>query len=160
MTQNEQHPPSLGTIRKARRSLGKLVRQTPVWRWQGRRIDEELGEKTAIFLKLELFQFAGTFKPRGALLNMLALDKAALERGVTAVSAGNHAMAVGYAARALGTSAKVVMPRNADPARVAGCRAYGTEIILVDDVHAAFDEVRRIEREEGRAFIHPFEGFH
>ncbi|MDH3255534.1 MAG: pyridoxal-phosphate dependent enzyme, partial [Acidobacteriota bacterium] len=49
---------------------------------------------------------------------------------------------------------------NADPARVAGCRAYGTEIILVDDVHAAFDEVRRIEREEGRAFIHPFEGFH
>ena len=58
----------------------------------------------------------------------------------------------------LGTTAKVVMPRNANPARVAGCRAYGTEVVFVDDVHGAFDAVHRIERQEGRAFVHPFEG--
>jgi len=154
----EEQPPSLERIRQARSLLGDLVRETPVWRWRGRRIDAELGRDTEVSLKLELFQFAGTFKPRGALLNMLALDKAGLERGVTAVSAGNHAMAVGYAARALGTTAKVVMPKSANPARVAGCKAYGTEIVFVDDVHEAFDEVRRIEQEERRAFIHPFEG--
>jgi threonine dehydratase len=67
-------------------------------------------------------------------------------------------MAVGYAARALGTTAKVVMPRNANPARVEGCRAYGAEVVLVDDVHAAFARVREIEAQEGRAFVHPFEG--
>ncbi len=134
------------------------MRQTPVWRWRGHRIDSLVGDATEVWLKLELFQFAGTFKPRGALVNMLALEPAALARGVTAVSAGNHAMAVGYAARVLGTTAKVVMPRSANPARVAGCRSFGAEVVLVDDVHQAFDEVHRIEREEGRAFVHPFEG--
>jgi threonine dehydratase len=67
-------------------------------------------------------------------------------------------MAVAYAACVLGSSAKVVMPRNANPARVAGCRAYGAQVVLVDDVHAAFAEVHRIEREEARTFVHPFEG--
>ncbi len=105
-----------------------------------------------------MFQVAGTFKPRGALLNMLALSDEELARGVTAVSAGNHAIAVAYAARELGTTAKVVMMESANPERVAACRAFGGEIVLTRDVHAAFEEVRRIEREEGRTFVHPFEG--
>ncbi|HYY53364.1 MAG TPA: pyridoxal-phosphate dependent enzyme, partial [Myxococcales bacterium] len=60
--------------------------------------------------------------------------------------------------RVLGTTAKVVMPRNANPARVEGCRAYGAEVVLVDDVHAAFARVKEIEAQEGRTFVHPFEG--
>ena len=154
-----QRVPALEEISSARERLGKLVRRTPVWRWRSDRLASLVGAETEVFLKLELFQYAGTFKPRGALLNMMALDAAALERGVTGVSAGNHAMAVGYAARELGTSAKVVMPRNANPARVAGCRALGAEVTLVEDAHRAFEEVRRIEAEEGRSFIHPFDGF-
>lgn len=150
--------PTLEDIRDARRRLGDLVRTTPVWHWQGREIDALVGSGTEVHLKLELFQFAGSFKPRGALMNMMALTPEELARGVTAVSAGNHAMAVGYAARALGTTAKVVMPKNANPARVEGCRAFGVEVVLVDDVHSAFAEARRIEEEEGRSFIHPFEG--
>lgn len=150
--------PTLEEIRQAREELGERVRTTPVWRWRGREIEAALGEETQVFLKLELFQYAGSFKPRGALINMMALDSEQLGRGVTAVSAGNHAMAVSYAARDLGTTAKVVMPKTADPARVAGCEAYGAEVVLAEDVHQAFDETRRIEREEGRAFIHPFEG--
>lgn len=151
-------PPTLDEIRAARERLGQRVRRTPVWRMRGHRLAGLLGEATEVWLKLELFQYAGTFKPRGALVNMMALEPEELARGVCAVSAGNHAMAVGYAAGVLGTSAKVVMPRNANPARVAGCRAYGAEVVFVADVHEAFPEVRRIEREEGRAFIHPFEG--
>lgn len=151
-------PPDLEEIRAARRELGDRVRETPVWEWRGRELDETLAPGTRVFLKLELFQYAGTFKPRGALLNMLELSEGELARGVTAVSAGNHAMAVGFAARALGSTAKVVMPKKASPARVEGCRAYGAEVVLVDDVHAAFAEVERIEREEGRTFVHPFEG--
>lgn len=150
--------PALEEIRDARERLGRRVRTTPVWRWRGREIEERAGAETRVFLKLELFQHAGTFKPRGALLNMLALKPAALARGVTAVSAGNHALAVAFAARALGTTAKVVMLAASNPARVDGCRAYGAEVVLADDVHRAFDEVHRIEAEEGRAFIHPFEG--
>jgi len=150
--------PTLEDIRRAREELGDRVRETPVWQWRGRELATLLGQETEVFLKLELFQYAGTFKPRGALLNMLTLGPEELKQGVTAVSAGNHAIAVGFAARALGTSAKVVMISTANPARVEACRAYGAEVVLAGDPHSAFDEVHRIEREEGRAFVHPFEG--
>ena len=152
----EEHAPRLDEIRAARARLGDRVVETPVWRWRGDEIEGSAG--TQPILKLELFQHAGSFKPRGALCVMLALSPAALARGVTAVSAGNHAMAVGYAARALGTTAKVDMPRTANPARIAGCRAYGAEVVLVDDVHQAFAKVKEIEAAEGRSFVHPFEG--
>ena len=78
---------------------------------------------------------------------------------MTAVSAGNHAMAVAYAARVLGTTAKVVMPKSANPFRVARCRELGAEVELVDDVHQRLRRAcSEIEREEGRTFVHPFEG--
>jgi len=148
--------PSLDDIRAARERLGDRVRETPVWQWRGDAIERAAGARTQAFLKLELFQHTGTFKARGALLNAMALPEDA--RGVTAVSAGNHAIAVAFAARVVGTTAKVVMPKTANPARIALCREYGAEVVLTDDVFAAFTEVKRIETEEGRTFIHPFEG--
>lgn len=152
----EPTPPSLADIERARARLGDRVRRTPVWEWQGDSVAALGG--TRVFLKLELFQHAGSFKARGALLRMDRLSSDERERGVTAVSAGNHAMAVGYAARALGCSAKVVMPRNANPARVAGCRAYGAQVVPAEDVHDAFVVVEQLVRDEGRTFVHPFEG--
>jgi threonine dehydratase len=151
-------PFTVAEIRAARERLNDFVVETPVWRWQNRDIMEKAGPETQVFLKLELFQHTGTFKPRGALTVMLDLDQAALSRGVTAVSAGNHAIAVAYAASLLGATAKVVMPKTANPARIASCRTLGAEIELVEDSHRAFERVREIEAEEGRTFVHPFEG--
>jgi threonine dehydratase len=148
----------LSDIVDTRNRIEPFIVRTPVWHWRGREIVELVGDDTSVFLKLELFQHTGTFKPRGALSVMLDLDAAALQRGVTAVSAGNHAIAVAYAASKLGSRAKVVMPKSANPARVAICRAYGAEVDLVDDVHVAFERVRQIEEEEGLTFVHPFEG--
>jgi threonine dehydratase len=150
--------PTIDAIRDARAHLGERVRETPVWPWRGRAIEAAAGDRTRVFLKLELFQYGGTFKARGALLNALALSERARELGVTAVSAGNHAVAVAFAARQVGTSAKVVMPRTASPVRVALCREYGAEVVLAEDTYQAFAEVKRIESEEKRTFIHPFEG--
>ncbi|HEX7326515.1 MAG TPA: threonine/serine dehydratase [Rhodanobacteraceae bacterium] len=150
--------PSLDAIRAARERLAERVRETPVWNWRGDAIAHAAGPDADVFLKLELFQFTGTFKARGALLNAMALSTEARQHGVTAVSAGNHAIAVAFAARSVGTSAKVVMPKSANPARVALCRAYGADVVLADDVYAAFAEVERIQKDEGRTFIHPFEG--
>ncbi len=149
--------PDLAAIEAARDRLGSLVRETPVWNWRSPGLEAILGD-TEVHLKLELFQYAGTFKPRGALTNMFALDAESLARGITAVSAGNHAMAVAYAAKVMGTTAKVVMPANANPFRVNACKEMGAEVILMANVHAAFEETQRIEREEGRCFIHPFDG--
>lgn len=134
--------------------LGDLIRVTPVWQWHSRCF----AKGTEVFLKLELLQHTGSFKPRGALTRMFALTAEQRARGVTAVSAGNHAAAVGYAAGVLHTTAKVVMPQNADPARVALCRSYGAEVVLVQNVHAAFTVAAQIAAAEERVLIHPFEG--
>lgn len=150
--------PTLAEIEELRDKIAPYVVETPVWQWRNRHILENIAPGTDVFLKLELFQHTGTFKPRGALANMMALDEAALARGVTAVSAGNHAIATAYAAQIMGSTAKVVMPRYANPARIELCRAYGGEVVLVSDVHEAFDRVKQIEAEEKRTFIHPFEG--
>ena len=107
---------------------------------------------------MEFLQLTGTFKPRGALATMLSLDKEQLKAGVTAVSAGNHAIATAFAARTVGTTAKVVMMAHASPVRIDACRHYGAEIILAPDVYAAFKLVEEIREKEGRFFVHPFEG--
>ena len=151
---------TLEAIEKTRQQLGDMVMKTPVHHWRGPEITAAAGADTKVFLKLELFQYSGSFKLRGALANMLQLSPDELARGVTAVSAGNHAIATAYAAKTLGASAKVVMMKTANPFRVAQCKNYGAEVMLADDVHAAFALVERIREEEGRAFIHPFEGYH
>lgn len=150
--------PNLSEIQETREVIDPFIVETPVWQWRNHVIDQVVSSGTRVFLKLELFQHTGTFKPRGALSNMLALSDSELSKGVTAFSAGNHAIAVGYAASVLGTTSKVVMPDNANPSRVALCREYGAEIELVSDIHQAFERVNQIEAEEGRTFIHPFEG--
>lgn len=146
----------LDAFASARERLGNRVRETPLWRWSTPALERRLPSGTEINLKLELFQVTGTFKARGALLNALAAKD--LSSGLTAVSAGNHAIAVSWAAATLGTTARVVMPETADPFRVERCRRLGAEVSLAADVHAAFELVARIEAEEGRTFVHPFEG--
>lgn len=149
---------SLADIRAARALLGDRVLTTPVQQLSGPSVEAAFAPGTRAYLKLELFQRTGSFKPRGALLNVLALSEAELAHGVCAISAGNHAIATAYAARCLGTNAKVVMTVSANPFRIAQCRLYGAEVELTADVHAGFRRVKEIQESESRAFIHPYEG--
>ncbi|MDE0148969.1 MAG: pyridoxal-phosphate dependent enzyme [Rhodospirillaceae bacterium] len=149
---------TLDRIEATRAAIAPWVVETPVLEWSGVAKDALLGAGTRAILKLELLQRTGSFKPRGALANILALDAARRAAGVTAVSAGNHAIAVAYAGRSLGVDAKVVMHRAANPFRIAQCRELGAGVVLADDIRAAFAEMARIRDEEGRAVIHPFEG--
>ena len=149
---------TLADIEETRRMIAPHVVRTPVHDWRGGEIDALLAPGTSVNLKLELFQQSGTFKARGALSNLMRLSPEQLERGITAVSAGNHAIAAAYAASCLGSSAKVVMMGTANPARVAACRALGAEVVTAPDGRTAFEMVEAIARDEGRSFIHPFEG--
>lgn len=145
-------------IAAARTRLEPYVRRTPFVPWRGPTTDALVGADTEIFLKLELFQVTGTFKARGAMVNAFSLSPEQLAAGLTAVSAGNHAIAVAYAAHALGTSAKVVMIETANPFRIALCKHYGAEVVIAGNAAAAFAKVEEIGEAEGRSFIHPFEG--
>lgn len=148
--------PSVDAIRELRATLGADIYRTPMLRCGA--LEERLADSARISAKLEFLQRTGTFKARGALANLHALSREQLDRGVTAVSAGNHAIATAFAARELGSTAKVVMTGSANPYRIKACQSYGGEVVVVDDVHEAFEVAGRIEKEEGRYFVHPFEG--
>ncbi len=131
---------------------------TPVHGWRGARLERIVGADTEVHLKLELLQVTGTFKARGALNVMLNLSVAEKKCGVTAVSAGNHAIAVAYAAQVLGVSAKVVMLRSANQFRIDAAVAYGAEVEMAENGAVAFERAAELVADEGRTLVHPFEG--
>ncbi|MEO0614496.1 MAG: pyridoxal-phosphate dependent enzyme [Pseudomonadota bacterium] len=145
---------TLDSIDRLRATLAPRLRRTPSVPLDA--LSEPGGAE--VWAKCELWQVTGSFKARGALANCLALNERERAAGVTAVSAGNHAIATAWAARELGISARVVMTASAPPIRVERVRALGAEVVLADDVHSAFTTAESIVRDEGRALIHPFEG--
>ena len=158
MTAFSLEVPTVDAIRANRARLGDLVLTTSVRELVDDAVKAAVGATTTVWLKEELFQRTGSFKPRGALSVMLDLDAASLARGVTGVSAGNHAISLAYSSAKLGTTAHVVMPKTANAFRVQVCRELGASVELVDDVHAAFARVHEIVARDGRTLVHPYEG--
>lgn len=148
--------PTLDDITERHDQLSGQIVHTPTIDVVSDRLADAIGCEGA--LKLELFQHTGTFKPRGALSVVNSLTDAERARGITAVSAGNHAIAAAWAARRAGVSAKVVMIGTANALRRAKARGEGAELIIKDTPAEAFAEVQRLEHDEGRIFVHPFEG--
>jgi threonine dehydratase len=157
--QAEIASPTLDEVRACKVRLRAHIVETPTVAVTSTLARELLGADSSLAFKLECFQATGTFKVRGALNLALRLDPAVRKHGLTAFSAGNHAIAVAYAARQVGTSAKVVMVRGADPGRVERARAYGAEVVFAEPAQAP-ELSEAIARDEGRTFIHPFEGRH
>ncbi|MGH6886839.1 MAG: pyridoxal-phosphate dependent enzyme, partial [Geminicoccales bacterium] len=93
----EHVAPRLREIEAAAEALAGRVVTTPVVALASDRIRRHLPPESLVAIKLELFQHAGSFKSRAALLHIDGLDAEARRRGVTAVSAGNHALAVSWA---------------------------------------------------------------
>jgi threonine dehydratase len=149
---------SLKNIRQCREDLGDAIVRTPVLQWRSEGAKSLIAQGIDVWLKLEQFQVTGTFKARGALNTVRKLSQEQKCNGVTAVSAGNHAVAAAFAAREAGVSAKVVMTKTANAARVERARSYGAEIVFADDVSTAFRLVDEIVKSEGRTMVHPFEG--
>lgn len=145
---------SLDDIRAAAASIQDLVAATPCVR------SHTLSQITGadVVLKLENLQFTGSFKDRGALVKLRSLDAAQRERGVIAMSAGNHAQAVAHFAQQLGISAVIVMPRYTPNTKVEHTRAFGAEVILHgDNLDEAAALAHRIEQDRGLYFVHPYD---
>lgn len=143
---------TLETIHEAKLRVEGRVRRTPLH--SSVTLSERLG--TNAYVKLELFQKTGSFKVRGAFNKALQLTQEELDRGIVAVSGGNHAQAVAYAARTLGAKALILMPANTPQNYVDATRGYGAEIRFADSAAAAFAAVETYQR-EGWSYIHPFD---
>lgn len=139
-------------IAQASLRLRGLVHRTPLA--PSAALSQRLGAE--VYLKLECLQKTGSFKPRGALNKMLLLSDEQRRRGVVAVSGGNHAQGVAFAARHLGVSAVIAMPATTPANYLDATRGYGAEVVLLPNIQAAFVEAERFER-EGRVLIHPFD---
>ncbi len=110
------------------------------------------------FLKAELLQKTGSFKPRGVLTKLASLSDEEKARGIIAISAGNHAQAVAWGAAQEGLDALVVMWRGASEAKVAATRSYGAAVDLeAEDPRGAFDRLDVLLEETGRTLVHPFD---
>jgi threonine dehydratase len=109
-------------------------------------------------LKCELFQRTGSFKPRGALNKMSTLTDEEKQRGVIAISAGNHAQATAFAAGEYGVDALIVMWQGASEQKIEATRGYGGTVDLeAQNPVEAWDRLNELIEETGRTLIHPFD---
>jgi threonine dehydratase len=143
---------SLDLISRAQHRLRGLVHRTPLI--HSTTFSAHLGAPT--YLKLECLQKTGSFKPRGAFNRMLELSEEERKRGVVAVSGGNHAQGVAYAAKQLGLGATICMPMTTPRNYLDATRGYGADIILCPDIHAAFARAASLH-DQGMTLVHPFD---
>ena len=111
-----------------------------------------------VYLKLENLQKTGSFKVRGAFSKLIRLvNEGKIKGGVIAVSAGNHAQGVAYAARTLGVNAVIVMPELAPVSKYLATRSYGAEVIQYGKfLHESMKKAEELIRERGLTLIHPY----
>jgi threonine dehydratase len=148
-----QREPTIADLVAARTVVNRYLPRAPLERSPLLSADLDAD----IYLKIETFKPTRTFKVRGALNKIASLDDAARRRGVVAASAGSHAQGVAFAASALGALATVVMPRGVSGTIIRVCQAYGAEVLLEGDVYDdTLALAHRIEREQGKTFVHPY----
>jgi threo-3-hydroxy-L-aspartate ammonia-lyase len=145
---------TLDDVRAAARRLGARIHRTPVISSQS--FDDVSGFR--VFFKCENLQRAGAFKIRGALNKLLTLTAAERERGVVAFSSGNHAQGVALAARMVGTTAIICMPKDAPALKLEATRNYGAEVVFYDRLIDDREQVaRRIVERTGRVLVPPYD---
>jgi threonine dehydratase len=144
----------LADVEAAQEAIAGRLHRTPVFG------SATLGELTGarVFLKAELFQKTGSFKPRGVLTNLAALSEEQRRRGVIGISAGNHAQALAWGAAAEGLDALVVMWQGTSEAKIEATRGYGAEVDLESPgATEAFDRLAELVEKTGRTLVHPFD---
>ena len=145
---------TLAEIEAARKALVGQVLRTPML--PAPRLSELTGAR--VHVKYENLQVTNSFKDRGAFVKLSSLSAAERERGVIAMSSGNHAQAVAYHARRLGIQATIVMPETTPFVKVEATRAHGADVVLEGDgVSEAQARAEAIASERGLFFVHPYD---
>ena len=145
---------SRDNVLAAREKIAGRVHRTPTL--TSASLAREVG--VPVYLKAELFQRTGSFKPRGVLNKLASLSPEEKARGVIGISAGNHAQALAYASALEGVDALVVMWQGASEQKLEATRGYGATVDLqASDPAQAFDRLHELMEETGRTLVHPFD---
>lgn len=139
-------------IKRAADMIKGVVRRTPLER--SRWLSDSRRE---VSLKLECFQVTGSFKIRGAMARIASLSEEERSRGILAVSAGNHGLAVAHCAERLGLDATIVVPRTGSPAKIEAIRRYPVTLLARgENYDEAEREAREMERQSSKVFVSPY----
>ena len=143
---------SLAAITAAAGRLQGAVRRTPLL--NAPLLDRIAGRR--IWVKAECLQVTGSFKARGGWSAVSSLPPDT--PGVLAMSSGNHAQGVAWAAAAHGMEAVIVMPADAPQVKIANTRAYGAEVVLYDRATENREALAaRLSAERGLVLIPPYD---
>jgi len=143
---------SLADVQRARINIAPYVRRTILEK--NTTLSNQLS--TNIYLKLELFQRTGSFKPRGAFSQILQLTPGRRQHGVVGVSGGNFAQGMALAARELNTRAIVCMPTSTPRNYIEATQGYGAQVDLSPEFPQVFERADQLKR-EGWNLLHPFD---
>ncbi len=111
-----------------------------------------------VWVKFENLQFTGAFKERGALNKLLSLTLDERERGVIAMSAGNHAQGVAYHATRLGIPATIVMPEGTPFTKIRQTRNFGAQVLVKgENLIEAQAFAEKLRADEALTLIHPYD---
>lgn len=143
----------LPALLAARARIAPYIHRTPLWR------STLLSRTTGcdVYLKCELFQKTGSFKPRGMLNKLLTLTPDEKARGAVTFSAGNAAQGLAYAAGIVGMKAVVVMPETASPIKAQATRDYGGTVLHKADSAQCYTHALELVKERGYTFVPAFD---
>ena len=147
-------PVSLDDIRAAAARIEGSVVRTPTM------FSQTLSQLTgaSVYVKFENLQFTAAYKERGALNKLLLMDESTRARGVIAASAGNHSQALAYHGARLGVPVTIVMPKPTPSIKIMQTEAHGATIVLHGEMFdEAYEHARKLEKERGLTFVHPFD---
>ncbi|WP_422444786.1 threonine ammonia-lyase [Thermoanaerobacterium sp. DL9XJH110] len=148
---------TLQNIREAREILKNVAYKTGVV--HNTTFSEMSGN--SVYLKMENLQKTGSFKLRGAFNKIAHLTEEEKRHGVIASSAGNHAQGVAMGATFYGIKSTIVMPKHAPLSKISATKNYGADVVLFGNVYdEAYAEAKRLQKETGATFIHPFDDPH
>jgi threonine dehydratase len=145
---------TLAAVEAARRAISGAVLRTPLL--PAPRLSALTGAE--VFIKYENLQVTGSFKERGALAKLARLAQAARERGVIAISAGNHAQAVAYHAGRQNIPATIVMPATTPLVKVAATERHGAAVVLEGETLAECEaRAEKLAAERKLTWVHPYD---
>ncbi len=142
------------SIQAAHERIKPYIHKTPVL------TNNSINEMTGIdfYFKCENFQKIGAFKIRGGMNACLKLNPEQLSKGVATHSSGNHAQAMAFAGKTLGTKAFIVMPKTSPQVKVNAVKGYGAEVIMCEPNQQAREEtLNKIVAATGATFVHPYD---
>lgn len=147
-------PVTLADIEAARNVIAGTVLQTPML--PAPKLSALTGAE--VFVKYENLQVTNSFKDRGALVKLASLSATERQRGIIAMSAGNHAQAVAYHAARLAIPATIVMPVTTPFVKVAATRSHGAEVVLHGESVAESEaHCARLQEQQGLTLVHPYD---